>query len=137
MPSSIHGFGIFAVKEFKKNTVLTEYKGRSLNNDEANRIEAERGEDAETYLFRVSKDRVLDASGSTSLAHYINASCDPNAEAVIEDERIFIVATKKIKKGAEILLNYNFEKINGGFLIRCNCGSRFCKQFMDINPSLY
>uniref|UniRef100_A0AC34FP19 Histone-lysine N-methyltransferase n=1 Tax=Panagrolaimus sp. ES5 TaxID=591445 RepID=A0AC34FP19_9BILA len=137
MRSNIHGFGVFAIKEFKKNTVLTEYKGRSVNNEKANKIEAKRGEDAETYLFRVSEEKVLDASKSKSLAHFINASCDPNVYAVIEDERIFIVASKKIKKGDELLLNYNFEKINGGFSLPCNCGSKFCRQFMDINPSLY
>ena len=42
-------------------------------------------------------------------ARWINHSCNPNCEAVEEDDRIFIYAIRDIQSGEELLYDYQLE----------------------------
>jgi histone-lysine N-methyltransferase MLL3 len=63
-------------------------------------------------MFRLNDDNVVDATISGGLARYINHCCDPNcvAETVCldKDEKIVIIANKRIAKGEEVNLDLDF-----------------------------
>lgn len=103
---SYAGLGLFANKDFKKDDFIIEYTGRPLTYKEAD----ERGG---RYLFTLNDTIVLDGTGREHTARYINHSCDPNIEAVIEDEEhIMFYALRKIKKGEELTFDYGEEYVD-------------------------
>lgn len=69
-------------------------------------------------MFRLNDDQVVDATITGGLARYINHCCDPNciAETVTleKDQRIIIIANKKILKGEEVFsfLTFIYKSIN-------------------------
>jgi SET domain-containing protein len=100
------GLGLFAQKEFKKGEFIVEYTGEAITHEEADR----RGG---RYLFTLNDNIVLDGKDRKHIARYINHSCDPNIEAVIEDEEhIMFYAIKDIKKNEEFTFDYGEEYVN-------------------------
>ena len=64
-------------------------------------------------MFRLNDDLVVDATISGGLARYINHCCDPNciAETVAlneREEKIIIIANKRILKGEEVRKLFKF-----------------------------
>ncbi|PID51833.1 MAG: hypothetical protein CR972_05145 [Candidatus Moraniibacteriota bacterium] len=99
------GLGLFANKNLKKGDFIIEYTGEPLTYEEAD----ERGG---RYLFTLNDTIVLDGTGREHTARYINHSCDPNIEAVIEDEEhIMFYAIKNIIKGEELTFDYGEEYV--------------------------
>jgi hypothetical protein len=96
------GLGIFAVERIPKGAPIIEYWGERISEEEANK----RGN---LYLFEVSDTVTIDGSARTNTARYFNCSCVPNAEAILEDERVFIWSTRVIEAGEEIVYNYGQE----------------------------
>jgi SET domain-containing protein len=98
------GLGLFAQEDIKKEQLVIEYTGERITETEANK----RGG---RYLFEVTDDLVIDGKGRENKARYINHACRPNCEAEHdeEDDRIYIRASKNIKKGDE--LSYHYGKV--------------------------
>ena len=95
------GLGLFALEDIKKGQLVIEYTGERIT-------EAEASKRGGRYLFEVTDDLVIDGKGRENKARYINHACKPNCEAEHdeEDDRIYIRASKNIKKGDEISYNY-------------------------------
>src|SRR5438105_345740 len=121
------GLGLFATDPIKKGAFIAEYKGRRVDNEEADRLEA-RGS---RYMYELNSRWTVDGSGRHNLARYANHSCRPNAESdVIRGPRargrkggiVIIRATKNIKPGDEITYDYGRDYFNG-FLkpVGCKC----------------
>lgn len=132
--SRIQGRGAFATENIRKGTRITEYRGEPITHKEADRRYDD--DDAEgrhhTFLFILSDDIVLDARITECDAKYINHSCDPNCESVIEDGQIWVDAIKPIKKGEELLYDYQFEfddeyEPEDIRYYACRCGSAKCR----------
>jgi hypothetical protein len=75
---------------------------------------------------------VVDGAVHGSAARFINHSCDPNCESVIEDGRIWIYALKAIPVGAELTYDYRFildERHTPEAKRRypCHCGAAACR----------
>jgi hypothetical protein len=106
--SAIQGLGLYAGRDLEKNTMIIEYIGELIRNEVANRREKVYSEQNRgIYMFRLNDDLVVDATISGGLARYINHCCDPNciAETVAlneKEEKIIIIASKKILKGEEV-----------------------------------
>ncbi|PID51790.1 MAG: hypothetical protein CR972_05315 [Candidatus Moraniibacteriota bacterium] len=100
---STAGLGLFAQKNITKDDFVIEYTGEAITHDQA---DARGGR----YLFTLNDDVVLDGKGREHTARYINHSCDPNMEAVIEDDaHIMFYAIKNITKGEELTFDYGEE----------------------------
>lgn len=95
------GLGLFALEDIAKDTVVIEYTGEKISEEESQKR-------ANRYLFEINDKWTLDGSDRKYTARYINHACRPNCEAELdeEDERIFIRAVKNIKAGDEITYNY-------------------------------
>jgi uncharacterized protein len=132
--SKIQGKGAFATRRIRKGERIVEYRGERITPDEADeRYPFDEHERHHTFLFTVDDDTVIDAGRKGNSAKYINHSCDPNCEAVIEeDDRVFVYALKDIPKGGELLYDYHFildepHTPANKKLYPCYCGSRKCR----------
>lgn len=101
------GFGLRALRDFKKGDTVIEYVGERLTSEEAD-------ERPNRYLFEVTDSVTIDGSPRYNLARYINHSCRPNCEAVhYEDgDRVFIEAKRNIKANEEITYDYGKDHFN-------------------------
>ena len=132
--SPIHGAGAFAKREIRKGERVVEYKGERITEKRADRRypDPDGKTPHHTFLFQIDDDTVVDAAVGGNAARFINHSCDPNCEAVIEDDRIFIEALRNIPRGKELYYDYQFvlEERHTPELKRlypCRCGSRKCR----------
>lgn len=131
--SKIQGRGVFATRRIEEGTRLIEYRGEIVNDAEADRrYPFHEDERHHTFLFRLDSGDAIDAGPSRGIAKYINHSCDPNCEAVEEDDRIFIDAIRDIDRGEELVYDYNYvldephTAVNKK-LYPCNCGAKNCR----------
>lgn len=112
--SRIHGNGMFALAALRKGERIIQYKGRLRTHAEVDADDTGDVESGHTFLFTLSDDYVLDANYEGNVARWINHSCNPNCEAVIEEaegddrskDKIFIEAKRAIKAGEELTYNY-------------------------------
>ncbi len=136
--SKIHGSGVFATKQIKKNTKIIEYIGEKVTRLEGNKRSEKRLKrflnsetDGSVYIFELNKKYDIDGSPLYNKARYINHSCDPNCEVDIIDNRIWIVSTKNIKKNEELSYDYGYEFDRDDFRDHlCKCGSKHCIGFI-------
>jgi uncharacterized protein len=137
--SAIHGNGMFAAAPIKKGTRLIQYQGLLRSHDEVDRVYADDLDTGHTFLFTLNDDYVIDANVQGNDARWINHSCDPNCEAVIDEDedkdpakdRVFIEAIRAIKPGEELTYNYGIKLAEAHTpkmkkLWACRCGSKKC-----------
>lgn len=131
--SAIAGRGAFATRTIPRGACIAEYKGERIDQEEADRRYPEdTDEPHHTFLFTLSDDVVVDGAVGGSTARFMNHSCDPNCEAVIEDDRIWIYALKTIREGQELVYDYQFilEEPHTPAAKRrypCRCGAKNCR----------
>ena len=123
--SSIHNYGAYAAKNIRKGTRIIEYVGRPLTKKKAQQAL----QDGNAYVFTINKHFDIDGDVPWNLARFINHGCDVNAESDVEDDRVWIIATCNIKKGEEVLYNYNYDLVDA-FDNPCNCGAKNCIGYM-------
>jgi SET domain-containing protein len=127
--SPIQGKGAFATRRIRKGTRIVEYTGERITHEEADeRYDDERMARHHTFLFTVDEFTVVDAGVRGNSARFINHSCAPNCEAVIEDGRIFIEALRNIAPGTELVYDYAYEWERGkSKQYPCRCGAAKCR----------
>ena len=131
--SGVHGKGAFALKDIRKGTRLVEYVGENITPAESDRrYNDTKVKDHHTFLFSVDNRKVIDATYGGNESRFINHSCDPNCNAVIEKRRVYIEANRTIRKGEELAYDYNYERTPKTTkadekLYKCLCGSPNCR----------
>ena len=131
--SGVHGKGAFALKDIRKGTRLVEYVGENITPAESDRrYDDTKVKDHHTFLFSVDNRKVIDATYGGNDSRFINHSCDPNCDAVIENRRVYIEANRTIRKGEELAYDYNYERTPRTTkadekLYKCLCGSPNCR----------
>ncbi len=137
--STIHGNGMFALAPLRKGERLIEYKGKLRTHQEVDDGDTGDVESGHTFLFTLNDEYVIDANHGGNSARWINHSCDPNCEAVLEEDeggdprkdRVFIEAIRNIKPGEELSYNYGIrlDEPHTAKLKKiwaCRCGSPKC-----------
>lgn len=131
--SAIQGRGVFATRRIRKGTRIIEYTGERISAKEADRRYDDDAMDRHhTFLFGLDGDISVDAAVGGNAARFINHSCAPNCESVIEDDRIFVEAIENIPAGAELTYDYQYERpgrYRGSWdeLYACHCGAAKCR----------
>ncbi len=131
--SAIQGRGAFATRRIRRGTRVIEYTGEIITDEEADRrYDDEKMDRHHTFLFAVDVNHVIDGGRRGNLSRFINHSCDPNCEAVIEDNRVFIEALRTIEPGEELLYDYQYERdgephASWDRLYACECGAPNCR----------
>jgi len=106
--SRVQGRGLFATRDIVEGERIIEYTGARLSHEEADAQcpEDEGARRHHTFLFAVDDRVVVDGGRGGNEARFINHSCDPNCEVVIERRRIFVHALRDIAAGEELLYDY-------------------------------
>ena len=135
--SPTHGLGAFATRSIPAGVRLIEYAGERLTPEEAEaRYPDMAGERHHTYLFAIDDDDgnevVVDAAVDGNDARFINHSCAPNCDAVVEAGRIWIETIREIDAGEELAYDYAYildERHSPAAKRRypCNCGAATCR----------
>ncbi len=103
------GLGLYAERSFEVDDRIVEYTGEKLTTDQYER--RYKSDQLGSYGLALSEKYVIDARRTDAgVARY---ACDyhgsgrkPNAEYVNFGGRVWIVATRRIKQGEEILTDY-------------------------------
>ena len=66
------------------------------------------GDRHHTFLFAIDDDIVVDAAVNGNDARFINHSCDPNCDVVVEDKRLWIETIRDVEPGEELAYDYAF-----------------------------
>ena len=131
--SEIQGKGAFANRRIRKGQRIIEYTGERISNEEADsRYDETNMRRHHTFLFTVTPRVVIDGAVDGNESIYINHSCDPNCEAVIEGGRIFIEAVRTIQPGEELAYDYQYERTGEDDdemerFYKCLCGAPNCR----------
>ena len=131
--SAIQGRGCFATRTIRKGQRIVEYTGEHIDHEEADRRYVEDGMARHhTFLFVLDDDTVLDGKVGGNESRFINHSCEPNCEAVIEDDAIWIHALRTIREGEELVYDYQYERTDAHTeederFYACRCGTPSCR----------
>jgi len=141
--SNIHGNGVFATKVIAKGERIVRYMGLLRTHEEVDAAYGGMEETGHTFLFSLNEDYVVDGNIKGNIARWINHSCEPNCEAVIEEDdkgrphrdKVFIEALRRIRPGEELTFNYGITLAERHTprlkaLWGCRCGSPRCSGTM-------
>ncbi len=131
-PSPIQGLGAFATRFISEGTRLIEYAGERLTPEEADARYPDNDERHHTFLFAIDDDVVVDASVNGNEARFLNHSCDPNCDVIVEDKRLWIETIRDVEPGEELVYDYAFvleERHTPAAKRRypCSCGAQNCR----------
>lgn len=138
--SPLHGLGVFATARIARGARIIEYRGERVSHEEADRrYDHKHPGDSHTFLFIVDARTVIDAGVDGNEARFVNHSCEPNCESVIERGRVFIDAIRTIEAGEELTYDYQIQReaddppdIDQVFA--CRCGRERCRGTMLWPP---
>ncbi len=131
--SPMQGLGAFATERIPAGERLIEYTGERLTPAAADaRYPDVAGERHHTFLFAIDDDVVIDAAVNGNEARFINHSCNPNCDAVIDGGRIWIETIRAIEIGEELAYDYAYvldERHSPAAKRRfpCSCGAPNCR----------
>lgn len=115
------GLGLFAGEAIKKGEMIIEYIGEVLNKEQAENIATNQ------YLFEINRNKTINGQVRWNIARYANHACEEaaNAESDIKKGRVFVIATKNIKEGDEIVYDYGEEFVKEYIApYGCNCKAK-------------
>ena len=131
--SPIQGWGAFAIQDIPKGTRIIEYAGEKITNAEHDRrYDDEAMTHHHTFVFVLNSRQVIDAAYEGNEARFINHSCAPNCEAIIERGHIWVEALEPIAAGEELAYDYEYDddpKYTAKDYLRyiCTCGTPNCR----------
>ncbi len=134
--SRIQGLGAFASRRIRQGTRIIEYVGELITPAVAdNRYDDSRDEHPLVLLFSLDKRTVIDAGVRGNESRFINHSCQPNCEPVIDKNHVFIESLRTILKGEELTYDYNLTRVDQDDdelekRYSCNCGAKTCRGTM-------
>jgi hypothetical protein len=134
--STIQGFGAFAARRIRKGIRVIEYVGEIITSLEADsRYDDSVAQHPHVLLFSIDEHTVIDAGAGGNEARFINHSCQPNCEAIIEKKHVYIVSNRVIDRGEELTYDYNLTREDDEDndlekRYKCNCGSKDCRGTM-------
>lgn len=126
LPSKIHGFGLFAIENIKKDEVIVVKVGHVMNLKELKSLpiydrHAELQIDDDLFIGPKNEAELIESMA------YINHSCDPNMG---KRGDVISVAMRDIKAGEELVSDYATINDNNN-KFNCNCGSLSCRKVIS------
>lgn len=134
--SGIHGRGVFARRDIPPGIRLIEYVGQRITKAESKRrAERQYGTHQSdqthgaVYIFEINKRHDIDGNVEWNPARWINHSCDPNCEAVLDRGRVWIESVRPILRGEEISYDYGYDWEHYQEH-PCRCGTTACAGYI-------
>ena len=135
--SRIEGWGVRTTVPRKAGEQIVEYIGEIIRPGLLGKREKHYEEKGNygTYIFKLDEDHFLDATERGSVTRFINHSCEPNCEAkqvtLGNRKAIVLYAIKDIKPFEELTYDYKLNIETKEKAIKCLCGSKKCKGFLN------
>ncbi|KAL9259430.1 Histone-lysine N-methyltransferase ASHH2-like protein [Drosera capensis] len=135
------GHGLQVLEDVVEGQFIIEYVGEVLDlptYDARQRNYASNGH-KHFYFMTLDANEVIDACAKGNLGRYINHSCDPNCSTekwmVNGEICIGLFANRTIKKGEELVFDYNYVRVFGAAAKKCYCGAAKCRGYIggDVN----
>ncbi|KAI3635667.1 hypothetical protein MIR68_006305 [Amoeboaphelidium protococcarum] len=128
------GFGLKTLTDIQKGSLIQEYMGEIISNQECERRMNEDYKSAKCFYFLdYQNGEVIDGTRKGSEVRFVNHSCDPNChiEKWLVDGEIAVglFAAKYIPAGTELTYDYNFHTF-GANRQSCLCGAQNCRGWM-------
>lgn len=117
---------MYAAQPIAAETRIVEYKGELVSQAEASRREQRYLPRQRIWIFTINGRWARDAAFGGNVARYINHACRPNCYVDIVGHTIWIVASRGIRPGEELVYDYNTEGVAG---IACRCRPR-CRRIL-------
>jgi SET domain-containing protein len=118
--SRIHSHGCYTTRPIRKGSLVLEYVGERLTNEQADDLY---DDIPITYLFGLDSGKhVLDGYG---VAAFVNHSCAPNCETDQIRGKIWVIALRDIEAGEELTYDYNL--FDGDDDAPCLCRTPRCR----------
>ena len=129
--SAVHGRGVYATQVIPEGTRIIEYTGQRVSWEAAPDDE----NDPHTFNFGLENGEVINPEIGGNDARWINHCCDPNCEAIEEDNRVFIYTMCDIEPGEELFYDYAMEidepiTEESKRKFACHCGASNCRGTM-------
>jgi uncharacterized protein len=129
--SGVHGRGVYATRFISKGTRIIEYTGQRVPGKDA----PDEKDNPHTFYFGLDNGEVINSAVGGNEARWINHGCDPNCEAIEEEDRIFIHALRDIEPGEELFYDYALEidepiTRRAKKQYKCFCGNPGCRGTM-------
>jgi SET domain-containing protein len=129
--SAVHGRGVYAAQFIPEGTRIIEYTGQRVSWEAAPDDE----NDPHTFNFGLENGEVINPEVGGNDARWINHCCNPNCEAIEEDNRIFIYAMRDIIASEELFYDYAMEidepiTEESKRKFACHCGASNCRGTM-------
>lgn len=140
--STLHGKGVFALRDIPAGTRILQYAGRRLTSEQADALHPVNPDDPfHTFFFALSSGKIIDGGQRGNDSRWINHCCEPNCEGHENSDgtRVYIVAMRDIAAGEELLYDYGLvidEDITAELKqnYRCLCGVPSCRGTMIAVP---
>lgn len=117
---SNNGLGVFANRNLEINELVNVFEGNLLKHEEL----------PHPYLLdrcvQIGKNLYLGLS--IGIGDFINHSCNPNCGIKIENNKVWLIAIKKILTGEEIGWDYSTTMDEDNWEMICNCGEENCRK---------
>lgn len=124
--SPISGWGVYAAQPIEEDARIVEYKGELVSQAEGWRRECRYLPRHRIWIFNINQRWVRDAGVGGNIARYINHACRPNCYVDIVGHTIWILASRRIRKGEELTYDYNTDSAAN---IPCRCRPR-CRRIL-------
>jgi SET domain-containing protein len=130
--SAIAGRGAFATRAIAAGVRLIEYAGERLTVAQAEARYPDTDGPHHTFLFAIDDEVVVDAGVNGNAARWLNHSCAPNCDVVVDGRRLWIETIHDIEPGEELVYDYAYvleERHTPAAKKKypCHCGAITCR----------
>lgn len=125
------GRGVFALKDIAAGTVIGDYLGRIISDEEGEKLEEKYG----MYEMGYAENSSIFPDVESPGVHLLNNSCSANCEAIPYKEHVIYYALRHIFSGEELTISYFLDPPEKGdkHVYPCRCGSPLCRGAMHVS----
>lgn len=130
------GFGVFAKKEIKANTIIGDYLGKIIKTAEYDLDKDKEG----LYLMYFSDQASIYPDLKKPGIHLLNHSCMPNCWIYTFKGHTLFFALRKIEPGEELTISYLLsprDETCKPCTHICKCSNKFCTGTMHLSKNKY
>lgn len=133
------GFGIRALQDLPKGTMVLEYVGEIIDQRETEKriLKYSKRGMSHFYFMTLRPDMIIDATDKGNLSRFMNHSCAPNCATqkwIVDGKmRIALYTEKKIHRLQELTFDYKAVRVGSKPQV-CLCGESCCKGFIGEEP---